>query len=100
MIFSSVVPFKRKKKKIPDLSLPPCKKLVIPVTAPSFKSFRIQPVNIANSENDIFFGFQILYNTVYDITFMWDLLQIIVNYRKQENKYVGNLLNLERGWQL
>jgi hypothetical protein len=24
MIFSCVVPFKRKKKKIPDLSLPPC----------------------------------------------------------------------------
>jgi hypothetical protein len=24
MIFSGVVPFKRKKKKIPDLSLPPC----------------------------------------------------------------------------
>ncbi len=75
---------------------------MIPVTAPSFKSFRIQPVNIANSENDNFFGVQILYNTVYDIAFMWDLLQIIVNYSEafQENKYVGNLLNLERVWPL
>jgi hypothetical protein len=24
MVFSCVVPFRRKKKKIPDLSLPPC----------------------------------------------------------------------------